>query len=558
MKRYIPFMAGVLLVFEPLLAQNNQIVMNSSIKSVTVFADRALITRTLQVTLEKGSFAVLAPRLPSGLVDNSVRVSGKGTTGAKISGVRVEKALQEESSSDRIKEIEAQIGALDQRNLELTDRSGVLKQEADFIKALSQKTTESISKGLPHERPSVADWPGMIKFVDDNLTRINKEIRSIEIEQRDIVSERQLLESKLGDYRSGNVKSDKKAIVDLTVEVPGSFTFELSYMIYGATWHPMYDIRAWSDTNEVEVIFMAQVSQQTGEDWENVDLVLSTARPSEGANPPQLAAWYLNVIVPGRDAHLRGGRAGESLDIAKGIDVTDALRLVPGMVAPMEQAITQYSSAMVQTQSISTSFVLINKEIIPSNKEFKKVPVKSISFKAETENYIVPRFTEAAYLKASVKSNVDFPLLAGQANVFFDKNFVSTSYLPNVLTDETFDLFFGINEGIKIKRQLLKKYTDEAGLMSEKRRVEYEYEITAQNYTKTSQKLIVLDQIPVSQNEKIEVKLITVRPDPKYEVDDKARGFLRWVSQLNSGEKMECGFKYQVKYPLDVAITGLE
>jgi len=531
-------------------AQGDLITANSGIKSVTVFTDRALVSRVVQVTLEPGAYRIQIPALPSGLIDNSVRVSAKGMVGAKISGVRVEKDLSEESSSDRMKEIESQIAALDQRNIELSDRASVIKQEAEFIKALSQKTSESISKSLPAERPSVTDWAGMVKFVDDNLNKINKETRAIESEQRDIAAQRSVLQSKLGDYQAGNVKAGKTAVIDLVVEKGGIYSLDLAYMIYGASWHPVYDIRAWSDTNEVEIVFMAQVNQQTGEDWEGVNLVLSTARPSEGANPPMLAAWYLN-IGPMPMPNARGGRGDMMSDMA-----------LQGMksISPFnaEQSATQYSTAEAVTSGISTSFILERKETIPSNKEFKKVPVKVVSFSGDMENYIVAKLNEAAFLRATVTHKTDFPFLSGMANVFFDNNFVSTTQLPTVLTGEKYTLYFGINEGIRVKRELVKKFAEDAGLTGNKKQIEYEYKVKAENYTKIAQKIILLDQIPVSQHDDVDVKLLTVKPEPNYETDDKAKGFLRWISTLNPGDKGEYTFKYQVKYPSEMIVSGLE
>jgi uncharacterized protein (TIGR02231 family) len=188
MKTRICLLTVILAIWAALPARAADVKVASTIYSVTVFTDRALVTRSVQVTLEPGAHTIVVSALPSGLNDNSIRVSAKGMIGAKISGVKVEKDLSGESSSDRMKDIESQIAALDQRSAELTDRSAVLKQDAEFITALSRKTSESISKNLPSERPSLADWAGMVKFVDDNLNKINKESRAIEIEQRDIAA----------------------------------------------------------------------------------------------------------------------------------------------------------------------------------------------------------------------------------------------------------------------------------------------------------------------------------------------------------------------------------
>jgi uncharacterized protein (TIGR02231 family) len=338
------------------------------------------------------------------------------------------------------------------------------------------------------------------------------------------------------------------------VEKPGNFTFELSYMIMGASWQPIYDIRSWSDTNAVDLIYLAMVNQQTGEDWNAVNLELSTAQPAIGANPPMLNAWYLNAVVPLPIAKADAGRRGsENMPI-------DKFLTSPGFVREggLLQSAAQYATADISHEGVSTSFTLRQKETIPSSGELKKVPIKTASFTAETEHIAVPRFSDKAYLKATVVNHADFPLLRGKASIFLDGNFVSTAGIPLVLPQESFDLYIGADEGVKIKRELVQKFTDDAGVMNKKRRISYEYKITLQNFHKTNQKLTILDQLPISQNEAIEVKLTDSTPPPQYQPDDQQRGFLRWVLDLKPTQKQEIDFKYQVKYPQEISITGLE
>ena len=82
----------------------------------------------------------------------------------------------------------------------------------------------------------------------------------------------------------------------------GEFELELSYIVMGASWHPQYDVRVQmaegKDTGEVELTYVGIVQQSTGERWENVNLSLSTARPSQAAVLPELDPWYLNVYTP--------------------------------------------------------------------------------------------------------------------------------------------------------------------------------------------------------------------------------------------------------------------
>jgi len=161
-------------------------------------------------------------------------------------------------------------------------------------------------------------------------------------------------------------------------------------------------------------------------------------------------------------------------------------------------------------------------------------------------------------LKSAITNASDFPILAGRTNIFYNDNFVSAGSLPLVLPKENFNLYFGVDEGMKVKRELVEKLKDDAGIMGKKDRVSYEYKITLQNFHKTDSKLTIVDQIPVSQNDEIDVKLGDVVPPPQYKEGDQDKGFLRWVLNLKPQEKTQVDFKYQVKCPSGVAISGLE
>ncbi len=531
--------------------ENRNITANSKIKSVTVFSDRAAVKRSLVGSFSQGIITIEVPHLPAGLIDESIRVSGHGTSGAKILSVRIEKALTEESSSQRIKDVEAQIKEIDKRMNALSDREEVLRKKKDFIQTLSSKTGESIARDLPSERLPVADLAGMLKFIDGGLDSVNKETRAI-AEEREALRDRKMdLQNKIGSlgHADGN---EKKGIVELSVEKPGTFTFELSYMIRGAGWYPVYDIRSWSDTSAIELVYMAMVNQQTGEDWNDVDLELSTARPAVGANPPTLTARYLNVIETVEHARKVAVTAMPSSPIG------DYIQSSPAFIGgTMGQVQSQYAAADVSQQGVSTSFIVKLPQTIPSSKESKKVPIKIVSFSSDAECIAVPGYSEYAYTKANVVNGADFPLLRGSANVFFDDNFVSIASIPLVLPQEKFDLYFGVDEGVKVKKELVQKFTDDSGIMNKKRRVSYEYKITIQNFHKTDKKLTVLDQYPVSQNEQIEVKLSDTTPEPRYLAGDQEQGFLRWTYDLKPLQKEQVKYKYQVKYPQDITISGL-
>jgi uncharacterized protein (TIGR02231 family) len=183
------------------------------------------------------------------------------------------------------------------------------------------------------------------------------------------------------------------------------------------------------------------------------------------------------------------------------------------------------------------------------------VPITSAKFAANPEYLTVPKRLATAYLTAKVFNNSEFPLLAGVMNVFLDGTFVATSSLRTVMPGEKFDLALGADEGISVKYKRVNKFTEDTGLTSSGKRVTYEYLITIQNNKRTAEHVIVVDQVPLSRNEKIVVKLLA--PDPK-DVKPTDEGALKWTLDLKAGEKRELPVKFTVEFDNNVNVAGLE
>lgn len=525
----------------------------SKISSVTVYSDRALVKRTFSAELPAGFVSLAIPALPSKMLNESVRVSGKGTSNAIISGVNIEEEYLESSAQDVVRELEEKLRKIEKQKRILQDRKGVLGQKKEFIESLSNKTVQSISDKIVVQRPSVEEWMAMVSFVDKSLDEINTEAQSIDNQVVDLDRKKQVLTRELADYQKPSTESRKTVKVDLEMAENGTVNLELSYIIKGASWTPLYDIRASSENDTISVVLMANVRQNTGEEWNDVKLELSTAKPFIGAAPRDLNPWYL---VVGTQANYRSGTFALK---AKRADFKDQVGYVPTEdLALMTQGVeTQHSIADVSQQLISTSFILKQSESIPSDNTAKKVSVKVVSAVGKKEYYAVPKLNNYAYLRSMVTNNTSFPLLPGKASVFFDGNYVSTTSIPLVVPSESFEMYLGIDEGIKLKRELVEKFSDMTGVMNRKNRVEYSYKITVETYRDFEQKITILDQIPVSQDDRLEIKVKEIVPEPGYKGNDEQKGLLRWIVNLPPRGKETISFNYQILYPPDVIIAGL-
>jgi uncharacterized protein (TIGR02231 family) len=340
---------------------------------------------------------------------------------------------------------------------------------------------------------------------------------------------------------------------------------EVTYVIMGASWSPLYDIRVNSETKETEVTYFGNISQRTGEDWQDVNLTLSTAIAVNSTRIPKLSTMNLDLrkLAPASKQVEEYGKNDIVVRAARpavDYETTSSRSMISSSYADLAEVPTykiQVETSLVANVGISTTFNLIQKESIASGDKQEKVAINVIKLKGEMEHYSIPKLAETVHLKAKIKNTSESPLLAGRANIFYDGDFVSATAIPTCVANESFELFLGVDQGMKIKRELVEKFTDEPGLTNSKERVTYEYKITADNYRKTEETITILDQYPVSANDNIEANLKTAIPEPNLIAGDKESGMLRWIFSLKPSAKQEMRFKYEVKYPKGEIIEGL-
>jgi uncharacterized protein (TIGR02231 family) len=294
---------------------------SSVIDAVTVFTDRAMVKRVFSGDFPQGKITVKIPDLPPGLMNKSVRVPGRGTSGAKISSVWVETEYFEETLSGQIKGLKSELEAFIKREKELVDRLEVLSRKQRFIDNISAKASEPVTTNVAVQKPTAAEWAEMVNFIEGELDKINAEKRLIEEEKQSIAEKKQIISKQLNKYSADISNSSKTVMVELYMENPGHFDFNLSYIVHGATWKPVYDIRAESDADTIDMLMFAEIIQNTGENWDNVNLELSTARPSLSAKPPEPRPWVIGFQQDVGRFNARGGRGGESAAMLNGRDV---------------------------------------------------------------------------------------------------------------------------------------------------------------------------------------------------------------------------------------------
>ncbi|MBS0632648.1 MAG: mucoidy inhibitor MuiA family protein [Verrucomicrobia bacterium] len=559
MKKLLPLLLG-LLAAGPIL-QADPTPAASTITAVTVYTDRAVVTRTASLDLPAGVTELAFANLPAGLDDRSLQVSGQGTAQATILDVSAKRTYVVTTPNPRAKQLEDELKALLHQNRGLDERGNLLNAQAAMLDQMQVALFAPPAKDVP--RPDVKDLGNSMAYLTEQKAKLATAGTDLDAERETLKEKIAAAQAQLNELRDGTGgKNYQTVTVRVSAPQAGRIDLALAYAVPGAGWTPGYDARVQSAERTVSLGYFGIVRQNTGEDWNNVALTLSTARPGLGGAAPQIEPWSLDVFVARAPANLivTGGlfneRAAKSKDegyLKANLAAVNMQSLTSNAPAPVYDATA--AQATVEAAATSASFKIAAPASVPSDNSPQKVPITTAKLAAAPEYLTVPKLQATAYLTAKVFNNSDFPLLAGAMNVFLDGTFVATSPLRTVMAGEKFDLALGADEGISVKHKRVKKFTEDTGLTNSGKRITYEYLITIQNNKKTAERVIVADQVPLSRNEKIVVKLLS--PDAR-EIKPTDEGTLKWTLDLKPAEKRELTVKFTVDYPNDIAVTGLE
>lgn len=526
----------------------------SKITEVVVFGDRALVTRQAEVELAPGAASIRLSGLPGTIEEQSITAKGKGTAKVTLFGASLKTTQLADSASPRVKELEDQIEAFQDRREEIENQKAVFADKKEFLNSIRAASLEQVGKDLITKQPSVSDVASLATFLEKELMTMYQSLHQADLELRDMDEEVNRLERELGELRGSWDRKETSIEVDLEAESGGTFVLEVSYRLPGARWAPVYEARAMSTGGNVGWTSYGEVRQRTGEDWDNVLVHLSTAKPAVGARMPEVQPWYLRVWEP-----LVARKSFETMEKLK-MRASRAPRVPEASYAPDELREAEMAQATVSAKGPAVHYTLVKRETILSDWQPRKVVIQAHEFSAAYAYEISPRLAPYAYLRAKVTNDSGSLLLAGPVQVFLDGAFVGSSSIDIVGPKEELDLSLGIDERIRVERKQLGAKVDVSVLPSLHgwiKSIDYDYLTTIENYGPIEADMIVLDQLPVSQHDEIKIENIKMNPEPTEEVKDKP-GVKHWAFRLPSGGKKEIALSYRVKHPVDMPVAGLE
>jgi uncharacterized protein (TIGR02231 family) len=520
----------------------------SKIKGVTLFSGQALVKREAFAAVQKGLNDLLL-EIEAFFIDKdslTAKVFGAG----EILSVQYKEMPVKEVPQEKIRVLEQKIDELEKSKRGLSDQKEILNRKESFLVSLIDFSKTQIPKEIKTSFPSTEDLSKTLTFLSSNFQKINEEKQSIDSSLEEIEKEIRVLQEELSALR-GPVKKARKVIeIIFKAEKEQKVRLETDYLVKKANWQPLYKVSVPMTLSGVDLTMFSRVQQKTGENWKQVALSISNVIPLSGIQLPSISSWVFDIPRPRAELELKAGglyRKRAAMDVAE--EEMD-------FESPKKEA--AFAKAVKKELPLSFEYRIPQPMDIESRDKETILPLFTKKMQGDFFYYAVPKRGTLTFLVCKTKA--DKELLSGPLNVYFGGRYIGKTYLSEKRAGEEFRLSLGADREVKVKREKVKDRIKETYFGKIQRDTvvrELAYKITMENLKNRPITLRLLDSIPVSRTDKIEVKDVVINPEPAEKNYLDKEGVMLWDYKLETEEKKEINIELVVTYPKDVLPTGL-
>lgn len=581
-------------------AQDNKLISKAQLKGVTVYSAGAEMNHTVSFPLKKGNNELLITNISTNIDVNSVQVKSPGTV-TVLSVEFTNKYIIPTEKSPKVKSLEDSITQIqhDINNIKIS-----IQNNHQLQKILDNNQTLK----APQNDLNVSELTKLVDYYKNKSTEVQRDILTLTEKQAKLEEKIATLNKRIQEERQNEAISGGRLIVKVSALIAGNADFSFSYITPNANWIPAYDIRVNNVKEPIQLAFKAKVSQQTGIDWKQVKLNLSTSTPSQYGVAPTLNQWFLYYIQPHymydekilsnsiQASHKEVYMEAESLKqmaevgddygvqrkagigsqippiyVVNGeiLNSSTYAEINPSLIKSSyfmqaQQAKATYGDVAaggayivslktdiedyvnVAENTMNTVFEIDLPYDITSNGQSQTIQVQTKEIPAIYKHYAVPKLDPEAFLLAEIPNWNQLNLLPGEASIIFENTYVGKTHIDPASTADTFNLTIGKDKRIVIKRQKMEDFSSSKFMGSTKTQ-KFTYEITVKNNKTEAVHFMLKDQFPLSSMKEVEIELL----ESGDAVVNKEIGVLTWHMNLAAGESKKVRFVYSVKYPKD-------
>lgn len=570
----------------------------SRVVAVTVYPSNALITREVTVPEGVGLHELVVNPLPARTVNSSLY--SEGTEGIRVLTTRYRMRPIKEDTREEVRKAEALIRQLLQAGQKMNSEVGVIQQNVAMLGKLETFTGATLQqlteKGLLNADTIIL----LSKYVMDSRAEKSTALVNLQQQLADNQEQLEFSRRKLRDLTAGSSKIERDAIIVVDKKEAAGGKVRLHYLVDAASWHPQYKFRAVKDKDSVQLEYLAAIVQQSGEDWSNVNIILSTAQPMLNAAPPDLKVLEVSVmprtvvatapgpqgqpgqsaaggfgyqssVQLGKQAQILRQNAQQELNVKKGesgnklYNDAAALEQTRELLVQLDDIKKEMQLARASGdigEGPSVTYHLNTQLTIPSRNDEQVIEVAKIDMKPDYYYKAVPVLTQHVYRLATLTNRSTYVLLPGEATMYIGSDFVGRADLPLVAVGEQFTAGFGVDPQVQVQRQMLDKTRTTQGDNQVHR---FEYRILVSSYKTEPVKLQLWDRLPHGESESVGVSLVKTEPklstDAIYLRETRPQNLLRWdltVAPTMNGEKaLAINYEFKLEIGRQMTIHSL-
>ena len=512
------------------------------VERVVVFSDRAEVTRTAVARCDGGVAAVVFSPLPDSIDPRTLR--GEASGDAVPVGVATTIEQQTEALDERVRTLRAEVQQLDVELADLARAQADDDERSRSFQSYGPWFRTAVAEDLRQEKPAIERFEQLLSTLSSEAMTSSSTRVARTTTVRSLQRRRARLAQRLNNLSAS--ASDVAAVLSATVSVrcgtTTTPTVRLSYLVPAANWHPEYDVRFTGPTGVrvgagTAVLTVAGVIRQSsGEDWSDVEVWLSTAKPRLGGEAPLPSPIYVDgapedtqkTLVQAQEeraADLKGGGGGG--DGVAGAELDDGGK---AFVLKLPRKVT------VRADGRPYWF-----------------PVDDLTTKATSALVAVPALSPWVFQVATLNNPAAFPLVEGLMHVFRAGTLVGDVQLAYRAPGEPMEVSLGIDEEIALERIDLTTGQREAGLFSGSQSIVQANRTIVRNRSGGDVVVEVREQIPVSKNADIKVTIDTDKSSAGYGIDP-VRGHLTWKVPVKKGDSGQRDLAFTIALPKEWAI----
>ncbi|MRU14912.1 DUF4139 domain-containing protein [Roseovarius sp. A21] len=523
----------------PVAAWAEDIPLQSEVSAVTLYPQGATVVREVEFSTPAGRHDLILTDLPKGTPLAAVRVSVDGAVMGSVTARDdfvpprdPDMSAAREAARAEVERLEAALrdGEADVRAIQLEVQAA--KARVAFLERLGQG--EAVA-GM--NTTDLRDLVGMIG--DESLSAMRA---AHEAERRAGEADRALkdlrkeLEAARAALRALVPEKEARAMLAVAVssEEATEGTVRVSYTIREAGWTPVYDLHLARESGDLRIERGAFVRQSTGENWSDVAMTLSTVRPSEQVAPSEVFPWLRRVFDPEK---IR----------PKPLMRSEADAMV-GMAAPQAEPMP-VEAAQATFDGLAVTYDYPGNVSVATGADRVRLALGTLETQAQVEARAVPLHDPSAFLMARVENDMDELILpTGEAIFYLDGRFIGKQFLEMIPAGGEADLSFGPIDGLRLTRTVLGREEGQRGVITRSSDLTETVKIEVENLTGQAWPLRVLDRVPYSEQEELEVEWEATPQASEVDVDGK-RGVLAWSFDIGAGETREIGLDYDLQWP---------